>query len=131
MERKWYLIDAEGRILGRMATQIAGILTGKGKPEYQPNLDCGDFVVVVNAGRVKVSGRKLEKKVYRKHSGYLGGLKEISLKNLLAKKPEKVIEIAVKGMLPKNRLAEKIFKKMKVYSGSEHPHSAQNLMKIQ
>jgi len=126
MKRHWYLIDAEGKVLGRIATRIATLLMGKGKPEYRPNLDCGDFVVVINAEKVKVTGNKMEDKIYRKHTGYLGGLKEIKLKNLLAKKPERVIEFAVKGMLPKNRLAENIFKKLKVYSGPEHPYASQN-----
>ncbi|MFA5393105.1 MAG: 50S ribosomal protein L13 [Candidatus Ratteibacteria bacterium] len=126
MERCWYLIDAEGKVLGRIATRIATLLMGKGKPEYRPNMDCGDFVVVINAEKVKVTGNKMEDKLYRKHTGYLGGLKEIKLKNLLAKKPERVIEFAVKGMLPKNRLAENLFKKLKVYSGSDHPYASQN-----
>jgi large subunit ribosomal protein L13 len=126
MERRWYLIDAEGKILGRIATRIATLLMGKGKPEYRPNVDCGDFVVVINAEKVKVTGNKMEDKIYRKHTGYIGGLKEIKLKNLLLKKPERVIEFAVKGMLPKNRLAEKIFQKLKVYSGSDHPYASQN-----
>ena len=126
MERHWYLIDAEGKILGRIATRIATLLMGKGKPEYRPHMDCGDFVVVINAEKVKVTGNKMEDKLYRKHTGYLGGLKEIKLKNLLAKKPERVIEFAVKGMLPKNRLAENLFKKLKVYSGSDHPYASQN-----
>ncbi len=130
MERIWYLVDAENQILGRLATRIAGLLMGKGKPEYKRNQDCGDFVVVINAGKIRVTGKKLTDKVYYKHTGYLGGLKEITLKNLLAKKPEKVIEFAVRGMLPKNRLAEKIFRKMKVYARAEHPHASQNLISI-
>ena len=126
MERHWYLIDAEGKVLGRIATRIATLLMGKGKPEYRPHMDCGDFVVVINAEKVKVTGNKMEDKLYRKHTGYLGGLKEIKLKNLLAKRPERVIEFAVKGMLPKNRLAENLFKKLKVYAGSDHPYASQN-----
>lgn len=126
MERNWYLVDAENQVLGRLSTRIAGLLMGKGKLEYKRNQDCGDFVVVINAGKIRVTGKKLTDKVYYKHTGYLGGLKEITLKNLLAKKPEKVIEFAVRGMLPKNRLAEKMFRKMKVYAGAEHPHASQN-----
>jgi len=130
MERSWYLVDAENQVLGRLSTRIAGLLMGKGKTEYKRNQDCGDFVVVINAGKIRVTGKKLTDKIYRKHTGYLGGLKEITLKNLLAKKPERVIEFAVRGMLPKNRLAEKMFRKMKVYAGAEHPHVSQNPIKI-
>lgn len=126
MEKKWYLVDAEGKVLGRLATRVAGILMGKEKPEYQPNADHGDFVVVVNAARVRVTGNKMDDKLYRKYSGYPGGLKEISLRDMMAKKPEKVIEFAVRGMLPKNRLAHRMFLKLKVYPGVEHPHSAQS-----
>jgi len=130
MERSWYLVDAENQVLGRLSTRIAGLLMGKGKTEYKRNQDCGDFVVVINAGKIRVTGKKLTDKIYRKHTGYLGGLKEITLKNLLAKKPERVIEFAVRGMLPKNRLAEKMFRKMKVYARAEHPHASQNPIKI-
>lgn len=126
MERNWYLVDAENKILGRLATRVATLLSGKGKTDYEPNVDHGDFVVVINAARVKVTGKKLDEKLYRKYSGYPGGLKEMSLRELLEKKPEKVVEFAVRGMLPKNRLAHRMFLKLKVYPGAEHPHAAQD-----
>lgn len=125
MEKEWYLVDAEDKVLGRLATRVAGLLMGKGKPGYRPNADSGDFVVVINAARVKVTGDKATEKLYRRYSGYPGGLKSISFADLLKKKPEKVIELAVRGMLPKNRLAARMFLKMKVYPGPEHPHAAQ------
>ncbi len=131
MDRKWYLINAEGKVLGRLASRTAGLLMGKGKPEYRPHEDCGDFVVVVNAGKIRVTGNKLTDKVYYKHTGYPGGIKEITLKDMMARKPEKVIEMAVRGMLPKNRLAKKLFLKMKVYAGAEHPHQAQNPQELE
>lgn len=125
VERKWYVIDASGQTLGRLASEVAAILRGKHKPTYTPHVDTGDFVIVINADKIVLSGNKLDQKMYRRHSGYPGGLKEMTYRNLLAKKPEKAIEIAVKGMLPKNRLGRKMFTKLKVYRGSEHPHQAQ------
>jgi len=125
VKRKWYLIDAEGKILGRLASKIAEILMGKNKPTYTPNVDTGDFVIVINAEKVKVTGKKLLDKVYYKHSGYLGGLKKETLFSLLNRKPEFVIKHAVKGMLPKNKLARRMIKKLKIYRGCQHPHQAQ------
>lgn len=125
VERKWYVVDAEGKTLGRLASQIAAILRGKHKPIYTPHVDCGDFVIVVNADKVKLTGKKLKEKVYYRHSGYPGGLKSITAEKLLEKKPERVIELAVWGMLPHNRLGRKMYKKLKVYAGPEHPHAAQ------
>jgi large subunit ribosomal protein L13 len=126
IEQGWYLVDAESRTLGRMATEIADLLRGKGKPQYTPHVDGGDFVVVVNAEKIHVTGKKLEQKIYYRHSGYPGGLRERTLAEQLARRPEEVIRKAVKGMLPKNRLAAVQLKKLKVYAGPEHPHTAQN-----
>jgi len=125
IERKWYVIDAEGKVLGRLASEIAKILSGKNKPIYTPHVDTGDFVIVINADKVQLTGNKLDKKYYRHHTGYPGGLKSIPYREMMDKKPEKVIELAVKGMLPKNKLGRKMFKKLKVYSGPEHKHEAQ------
>ena len=125
VERAWYVVDAEGQTLGRLASSIATILRGKHKPIYSPAVDCGDFVIVLNADKVSVTGRRLEQKKYYRHSLYIGGLKEISLRDQLQKHPERVIESAVRGMLPKNALGRKMFKKLKVYAGAEHPHQAQ------
>lgn len=125
IERGWWLVDASGQTLGRLATRIATLLEGKHKPTYSPHIDVGDHVVVVNAGQVKVSGNKLVQKRYYRHSNYPGGLKEESLEALLARKPELVIERAVKGMLPQNRIGRAMLKKLKVYSGADHPHQAQ------
>jgi len=125
LEKKWWLIDAEGKVLGRLATEIAVLLRGKKNPKYIDFMDSGDFVVVINAEKVKVTGKKMEQKKYYSHSGYPGGLKEKTLKELLAKKPEEVIKKAVWGMIPKNRLGRSIHKKLKVYRGTEHPHQAQ------
>ncbi len=125
IERAWYVVDAEGQTLGRLASSVATILRGKHKPTYSPAVDCGDFVVVVNADKVAVTGRRLEQKKYYRHSLYIGGLKEISLRDQLQQHPERVIESAVRGMLPKNALGRKMFKKLKVYAGDEHPHQAQ------
>lgn len=125
IERQWWVVDASDQTLGRLATRIATLLEGKHKPIYSPHIDTGDHVVVVNAGRVRVTGNKLIQKRYYRHSGYPGGLKEESLQALLARKPELVIERAVKGMLPQNRLGRAMMKKLKVYSGTEHPHQAQ------
>lgn len=123
--RKWFIVDAEGKVLGRLASRVAWILTGKGKPEYTPHIDCGDHVVVINAAKVRVTGRKLQQKVYRRHTGYPGGLKSISLEKQLARKPEQVLEEAVQGMIPKGCLGRKMATKLKVYKGAEHPHAAQ------
>ncbi|MFL2695709.1 MAG: 50S ribosomal protein L13 [Gammaproteobacteria bacterium] len=124
--QKWYLIDCSGKKLGRLSVQIANILRGKNKPEYTPNSDVGDFVVLINAERIEISGNKSKDKIYFKHTGYPGNLKEINFQDLLSKDPEKVLRNAVKGMLPKNRLNRKIINKLKVYSGENHPHEAQN-----
>jgi large subunit ribosomal protein L13 len=124
-ERHWYVVDAEGRTLGRLATQIADMLRGKRKPQYTPHTDVGDFVVVVNAEKVAVTGDKLQSKVYRRHSGYPGGIRSRTLAEMLDRNPEEVIRKAVKGMLPRNKLARKQLLKLKVYAGAEHPHAAQ------
>jgi len=126
VERKWYVVDAEGKTLGRLATEIARILRGKNKPQYTPHVDVGDFVVVVNADKVVVTGRKAEQKVYRRHSGYPGGMKETSYEQMLERRPTEILRKAVYGMMPKTRLARQQFKKLKVYAGPEHPHAAQN-----
>ena len=126
VERKWYVVDAEGKHLGRLATEIVRVLRGKNKPQYTPHVDVGDFVVVVNADRVGVTGRKAQQRVYRRHSGYPGGMKETSYEQMLARKPTEVLRKAVYGMMPKTRLARKQFKKLKIYAGPEHPHSAQD-----
>lgn len=125
IERAWYVVDAEGQTLGRLASKVATILRGKHKPIYSPSVDCGDYVIVINADKIAVTGKRLEQKRYYRHSLYIGGLKEISLRDQLQKHPERVIESAVRGMLPKNTLGRKMFKKLKVYAGSEHPHEAQ------
>jgi large subunit ribosomal protein L13 len=126
VERKWYVVDADGKHLGRLATEIVRVLRGKNKPQYTPHVDVGDFVVVVNADRVAVTGRKAEQRVYRRHSGYPGGMKETSYEQMLARKPTEVLRKAVYGMMPKTRLARKQFKKLKIYAGPEHPHAAQD-----
>ncbi len=125
VERQWWLIDADGRILGRLATRVANLLRGKNKPQYVDFMDTGDFVVVVNAEKIKVTGKKLEQKKYYSHTGYPGGIKEKTLSELMDKKPEEVIRKAVWGMLPKNKLNRAIHKKLKVYAGPDHPHEAQ------
>jgi large subunit ribosomal protein L13 len=125
IERDWYVVDAEGQTLGRLASRIAPILKGKHKPIYTPHLDCGDFVVIVNAEKVRVTGRKLDQKLYHRHSGYPGGLTSITLRDQLARHPERVLYAAVKGMLPKNKLGRRMIKKLKVYAGDSHPHQAQ------
>ena len=125
VERKWYVIDAEGQTLGRLATKIATILRGKHKPIFAPNIDCGDFVVVINAGKIHVTGRRLDQKMYYRHSQYPGGLTEINLRTQLEKFPTRPLEAAVKGMLPKNKLGRVMIKKMKIYAGADHPHAAQ------
>ena len=125
IEREWYVIDAKGQTLGRLASKIAPIIKGKHKPIYTPHLDCGDFVVVINAEKVRVTGRKLDQKIYYRHSLYPGGLSTINLRDQLAKHPERVLQDAVRGMLPKNKLGRQMIKKLKVYSGDSHPHQAQ------
>ena len=125
IEREWCLVNAEGKTLGRLASEIANVLRGKHKPIYTPHLDCGDYVIVINADKVRVTGRKLDQKVYYHHSGYPGGIKSISLRDQLQKHPERVLEAAVRGMLPKNALGRKMLKKLKVYAGDSHPHQAQ------
>ena len=125
VERKWYVVDATDKTLGRLASEIATILRGKNKPMYAPIIDAGDYVIVINAEKVAVTGKKLDQKVYTHHSGYVGGLKTITLKKQLEKKPEEVIKHAVKGMLPKNALGRKMFSKLHVYAGPEHAHAAQ------
>ncbi len=122
---QWYVVDAEGQVLGRMATQIASILRGKTKPEFTPHVDCGDFVVVINAEKVKVTGKKETAKIYRHHSGYPHGFKEETLKSLRERRPTVIIEKAVRGMLPHTRLGDHLYTKLKVYAGAEHPHAAQ------
>ena len=125
VEQKWYVVDAEGKTLGRLSSQIAAILRGKHKPQYSPSVDVGDYVVVVNAGKVRVTGRKMQQKRYYRHSGYPGGLTEITLADQLERHPTRVLKAAVRGMLPRNRLGRKMLKKLKVYAGPEHPHEAQ------
>lgn len=125
VERKWYVIDAEGKVLGRLASEIASVLRGKRKPIFTPHVDCGDFVIVIYADKVVLTGDKLNQKIHAYHTGYPGGRKEVVYAEMMAKRPEKVIELAVKGMLPKSRLGRQMIKKLKVYAGSEHPHAAQ------
>ena len=126
IEREWWVVDAEGQTLGRLATQIATILRGKNKPIFAPNVDVGDFVIVINCGKIHVTGNKMDDKYYYRHSGYNGGLKSITLRRQLEKHPDRVIQAAVKGMLPKNALGRKMLKKLKIYAGDTHPHAAQN-----
>jgi len=130
-KRQWYLIDAKGQTLGRLATKIAVLIRGKNRPTFTPNVDNGAFVVVVNAKDIKLTGNKLDQKMYYRHSGYIGGIKSVSAKRMLNEHPERVIIHAVKGMLPKNRLANKMINKLKVYADENHPHSAQNPTKIE
>ncbi len=125
IERDWWVVDAKGQTLGRLASKIAPILRGKHKPNFAPNLDVGDYVIVINADRIHVTGNKLEDKLYHRHSGYPGGLRSTSLRVMLEKHPERVIQLAVRGMLPKNSLGRKMLKKLKVYAGEQHPHQAQ------
>ena len=125
VQRDWYVVDAQGQTLGRLATQVATILRGKNKPSYTPHVDCGDYVVVVNAEKIHVTGQKMAQKKYYRHSGYPGGLKEVTLRDQLDKFPNRVVEAAVRGMLPHNRLGRRMFKKLKVYAGPNHPHEAQ------
>ena len=125
IEKKWYVVDATGYTLGRLATEVANVLRGKNKPTYTPHIDTGDYVIVVNAEKIKVTGKKLDQKVYYHHSDYVGGMKETTLREMLAKKPEDVIEHAVRGMLPKGPLGRQLFTKLHVYAGPEHDHAAQ------
>ena len=125
IERKWYVVDAEGQTLGRLAAEVAKVLGGKNKPEFTPHIDTGDNVIVINAEKIKVTGKKLDQKVYYHHSDYVGGMKETTLREMMAKKPEQVIELAVKGMLPKGPLGRTMIKKLHVYAGAEHAHQAQ------
>jgi large subunit ribosomal protein L13 len=125
IEKDWVVVDATGQTLGRLGTQVAGLLMGKHKPTYSPHLDMGDFVVIINASQVKVTGNKLADKKYYRHTGYMGGIKEENLGSLLERRPERVIELAVRGMLPRNKLAKHLLRHLKVYAGEEHPHEAQ------
>ena len=125
IDRKWYVVDATGCTLGRLSSEVASVLRGKNKTCFTPHVDCGDYVIVVNADKIKVSGKKLDQKIYYHHSDYVGGMKETTLKELLAKKPERVIEFAVKGMLPKGPLGRKMYTKLHVYAGPDHNHAAQ------
>lgn len=125
IDRKWYVVDAEGMTLGRLASEVAKVLRGKNKPIFTPHIDTGDYVIVVNAEKVKVTGKKLDQKVYYNHSDYVGGMKETTLKEMMAKKPEKVVELAVKGMLPKGPLGRSMFTKLHVYAGPDHEQAAQ------
>ena len=125
VERKWYVVDATDMVLGRLASQVAMVLRGKNKPTFTPNVDTGDYVIIINADKVRLTGKKLEKKYYRYHTGYIGGLKEVQYKKLMAEKPEFVVYKAVKGMLPKNAIGRTMIKKLHVYAGNEHNHQAQ------
>jgi len=125
IERKWYVVDAEGKTLGRLASQVAAILRGKHKPTFTPHVDCGDYVIIINADKVQVTGKKFAEKVYLRHSGYPGGQKAITFERMIATHPTRVLELAIKGMLPHNRLGRQMYRKLKVYAGPEHPHAAQ------
>ena len=125
IERKWYVVDAEGCTLGRLASGVASVLRGKNNPQFTPHVDTGDYVIVVNADKIKVTGKKMDQKIYYNHSDYVGGMKETTLKEMMAKKPEKVVELAVKGMLPKGPLGREMYTKLFVYAGPEHKHAAQ------
>ena len=125
IERKWYVVDAEGCTLGRLASGVASVLRGKNKPQFTPHVDTGDYVIVVNADKIKVTGKKMDQKIYYNHSDYVRGMKETTLKEMMAKKPEKVVELAVKGMLPKGPLGREMYTKLFVYAGPEHKHAAQ------
>ncbi|NLI89969.1 MAG: 50S ribosomal protein L13 [Epulopiscium sp.] len=125
IERKWYVVDAKDQTLGRLASEVAKVLRGKHKVTYTPHVDCGDHVIIINAEHIKMTGKKLDQKLYRKHSGYVGGLKETTAREMMEKNPEKVVTLAVKGMLPKNSLGRKMLTKLRVYAGEEHGHDAQ------
>ena len=131
LDRKWYLVNAEGKVLGRLSTELAKILKGKNKPTYTPHLDTGDFVIVVNAGKVTLTGKKLKDKIYYHHTGYPGGIKQMNAEKLLARKPTEMIRIAVKGMLPKNSLGRQMLRKLKIYAGANHPHEAQKPISLE
>lgn len=131
VEKKWYVVDAEGKTLGRLATGIASILRGKNKPEYTPHVDTGDFVIIINAEKVALTGKKLDQKFHTYHTGHPGGLKQISFRKMLQDKPEEVLYNAVKGMLPKNRLGRQMIKKLKVYAGEQHNHQAQQPVNLE
>ncbi|MDD3861423.1 MAG: 50S ribosomal protein L13 [Candidatus Gracilibacteria bacterium] len=131
IEKKWYIVDAKDKVLGKLATKVANALRGKNNPKFAPHIDCGGFVIVVNCDKVKLTGNKLEGKMYYKHSGFPGALTEISAGDLLAKKPTKVIELAISGMLPKNKLRPVMMKKLHLFAGEEHPHSAQTPTKLE
>ena len=131
IEHKWYLVNAEGKVLGRLATELVKVLKGKNKPTYTPHLDTGDFVIVVNAGKVSLTGKKMKDKIYYHHTGYPGGIKEMNAEKLLAKKPAEMIRIAVKGMLPKNSLGRQMLRKLKIYAGPNHPHEAQKPVSLE
>jgi large subunit ribosomal protein L13 len=131
VDHHWYLVNAEGRVLGRLAAGVAKVLRGKHKPTYTPHVDTGDFIVVVNAGKVSLTGRKLKNKTYYRYTGYPGGIKEMSAEKLLAKKPTEMIRMAVKGMLPKNSLGRQMLRKLKVYAGPNHPHKAQKPVSLE
>ena len=130
VERKWYVVDATDMVLGRLASNVAAVLRGKNKPIFTPNVDTGDYVIIINADKVRLTGKKLEQKYYRYHTGYIGGLKEIQYKDMMEKKPVLAVELAVKGMLPKNSIGRKMFKKLKVYVGGEHPPAAQQPIEL-
>ena len=130
-DHKWYLVNAEGKVLGRLSTELAKILKGKNKPTYTPHMDTGDFVVVVNAGKVTLTGKKLKDKIYYHHTGYPGGIRQMSAEKLLAKKPTEMIRIAVRGMLPKNSLGRQMLRKLKIYAGPSHPHEAQQPVSLE
>lgn len=125
IDRKWYVVDAKGATLGRLASEVASVLRGKNKPEFTPHADCGDYVIIINAAEVKVTGKKLDQKIYYNHSEYVGGMRETTLRELLAKKPERVVELAIKGMLPKGPLGRDMYRKLHVYAGENHGHQAQ------
>lgn len=130
VEKKWYVVDAQGMVLGRLASQVAAVLRGKNKPEFTPNVDTGDYVIVINCAKVVLTGNKLEQKTYKKYTGYLGGLKETTYEKLMQTKPEFIVRKAIKGMLPKNTLGREMLKKLKVYSGSEHNQQAQQPIEL-
>ena len=130
IKRTWYVVDAEGKTLGRLAAQVASVLRGKNKPTFTPFLDCGDYVIIVNADKVRVTGKKLDQKIYRTHSKYIGGMRETTLRQMRDTKPEKVIEMAVKGMLPKGPLGRQMYKKLFVYAGPDHKHQAQQPVEL-
>ena len=131
IDRKWYVVDAKGATLGRLASEVASVLRGKNKPEFTPHADCGDYVIVINAAEVKVTGKKLDQKIYYNHSEYVGGMRETTLRELLAKKPERVVELAIKGMLPKGPLGRDMYRKLHVYAGETHGHQAQKPVVIE